>query len=412
MKRIIKISALSILILILFSNVNSVSAQSETTPTTTPAATSQQPVQTPTAASTASSAVDEDLALCLPGVYLNEPEDCLPLGSSVILTELAKKGLTIPLKPLAAVKPDASLVNLDQKYAKLNLQEGVQAAFYPNLDSAAAGINAIRYLPAGKLLYISYTYQSDVGGKHFVAVENGEWVRASPTTYSSFQGLQFTKTPANSFGWILDTNNPRKEPGYQAETVHETLNREQLVQVYDKVEKDKTTWYMIGLGKWVEQRYIGVVDIMQSAPDAKINNGRWIAVNLYQQTLAVYDNNQLVFATLIATGADPYFTQPGTFQIYEKKELETMTGAFESGKTDYYYLENVPWTMYFDQSRALHGAYWRALFGYTQSHGCVNLSVGDSHWLYNWANVGDWVYVWDPSGETPTDPAFYTQGGA
>ena len=26
--------------------------------------------------------------------------------------------------------------------------------------------------------------------------------------------------------------------------------------------------------------------------------------------------------------------------------------------------------------------------------------------------VGDWVYVWDPSGKTPTDPAFYQEGVA
>ena len=75
--------------------------------------------------------------------------------------------------------------------------------------------------------------------------------------------------------------------------------------------------------------------------------------------------------------------------------------------TDFYYLDNVPWTMYFDKARALHGAYWRTRFGYPQSHGCVNLSVGDAHWLYNWANEGDWVYVHDPSGLTPTDPALY-----
>ena len=356
-------------------------------------------------------ATEEEMALCLPGVYLDEPEDCLPLGTSQILTDLAEKGLSIPLQPLLATKPDSSYVTLDQKYAKLNLQEGERASFYPNLDSAVAGVNAFRFLPAGELLYIAYTFQSDVNGGHYVQVETGEWVRASPTNYSTFQGLQFSKTPSNSFGWILDQANPRREPGYEAEVVSEDLVREQIVQVYDQVEANNTTWYMIGLGKWVEQRYIGVVNVMEVPPDG-VTNGRWIEVNLYQQTLAVYENNELVYAALIATGVDPYFTQPGLFQIYEKKELETMTGSFAAGKTDYYYLENVPWTMYFDQNRALHGAYWRALFGYPQSHGCVNLSVGDSHWLYDWAQVGDWVYVWDPSGETPTDPSFYGQGGA
>ena len=89
-----------------------------------------------------------------------------------------------------------------------------------------------------------------------------------------------------------------------------------------------------------------------------------------------------------------------------------MSGAFEAGKTDYYYLEDVPWTMYFDQARALHGAYWRSWWGMPGTHGCVNLSIGDSNWLFQWANEGDFVYVWDPSGKTPTDPAFYGAGGA
>ena len=89
-----------------------------------------------------------------------------------------------------------------------------------------------------------------------------------------------------------------------------------------------------------------------------------------------------------------------------------MSGAFEADKSDYYYLEDVPWTMYFDQARAIHGAYWRAMFGYEQSHGCVNMSVGDAHWVYDWAKEGDWVFVHDPSGATPTDPKFYTNGGA
>lgn len=353
----------------------------------------------------------QSLPLCLPGVYVEDPQDCLPLGSSQILTDLARDGLDIPLKPLPIAAPDATLVELDQKYAKLNLQYGDRAAFYPNLDSAVAGINAIRYLPSGETLYIAYNNQSDVNGGHYVQVESQEWVRASPTNYSTFQGVELLTTPAYDFGWILDGTNPRSEPGYQAEVVSVKLVREQFVQVYDQVEKDKTTWYMIGLGQWVEQRYIGVVNVNTTPPDG-VENGRWIEINLFQQTLSVYDNNELVFATIIATGVDPYFTQPGLFQIYEKKEIETMTGAFAADKSDYYFLENVPWTMYFDQSRALHGAYWRALFGYQQSHGCVNLSIGDSHWIYDWGEVGDWVYVWDSSGQTPTDPSFYGAGGA
>jgi lipoprotein-anchoring transpeptidase ErfK/SrfK len=128
--------------------------------------------------------------------------------------------------------------------------------------------------------------------------------------------------------------------------------------------------------------------------------------------MSVYDHGQLVYATIISTGRSPFYTRPGLFKIYKKKPVETMTGSFEANRSDYYYLENVPWTMYFDEARALHGAYWHTMFGYEMSHGCVNLSIGDSRWLFDWAQEGDSVYVWDPSGKTPTDPKFYGKGGA
>ncbi len=89
-----------------------------------------------------------------------------------------------------------------------------------------------------------------------------------------------------------------------------------------------------------------------------------------------------------------------------------MSGAFEADRSDYYYLEDVPFTLYYDGARALHGAYWRYNLGYPQSHGCVNLAIIDAHYLFDWAKDGDWVYVHDPSGVTPTDPKLYQGGGA
>jgi lipoprotein-anchoring transpeptidase ErfK/SrfK len=89
-----------------------------------------------------------------------------------------------------------------------------------------------------------------------------------------------------------------------------------------------------------------------------------------------------------------------------------MSGSFEVDRSDYYYLDDVPWAVYYDEARAIHGTYWHTYFGYPQSHGCVNLTIGDAKVVYDWVNVGDWVYVWDPSGATPTDPEFYTTGGA
>jgi hypothetical protein len=183
------------------------------------------------------------------------------------------------------------------------------------------------------------------------------------------------------------------------------------VQVYATEEVDGTEWYMVGPDEWIEQRMIGRV-LPNPKPPEGVTGDRWIEINLFEQTIAVYDHSQLVFATLIASGLDPFYTRPGVFQIYKKLDTTPMAGAFAADRSDYYYLQDVAWTMYYDKARALHTAYWRTRFGYPQSHGCINLSPGDARWVYDWANEGDWVYVWDPSGETPTDPGYYGDGGA
>ena len=221
----------------------------------------------------------------------------------------------------------------------------------------------------------------------------------------------FEHNPYNSFGWIVDRAKARVAPGYASPEADQVLYRENVVQVYDVQEADGVKWYMIGFNEWIERRYIREFNLNLTPPEG-VTNGRWIEVNLYEQTLGVYENGRLVYATLIASGMDPFFTQPGLFQIYKKYDKTNMSGAFEADRSDYYFLEDVPWTMYYDDARALHGAYWRTLYGYPQSHGCVNLSIGDAKFIYDWANEGDWVYVWDPSGETPMDAKYYSSGAA
>ncbi len=350
--------------------------------------------------------------LCQPGAYLASA-DCLPMGPSSTLTDLARQGIIYPPPPLPASQPGPALNEVTSNYAKINIEPDEAAAQYSSLEDAVAGTNPVSYLAAGfGLRYVTFVQQMDVNGGHYVMLAGGQWMRASPATISStFQGLVFRSNPTGAFGWIIDQTDPVSGPSFGAPISGAQLQRETFVQILQTQEAESTTWYRIGLNQWVQRQDIRMFPF-NPTPPAGVDNNRWIDVNLYEETLGVYENGQLKFATLIATGAEPYFTRPGLFQIYQKKPTETMTGAFNADKSDYYHLADVPWTMYFDKARALHGAYWRAGFGWPQSHGCVNLSIGDSHWLYDWANEGDWVYVWDPSGATPTDPAFYGEGGA
>ncbi len=351
----------------------------------------------------------EWLPLCPPeAAYQIATEECLMLGPAARLQARVADGVPYPEPALPIYKPDYDLTRVPYAYFRVDANG---TALYPTLADAQAKAGISRYLEPG-LVYVTYINRVDTGKGIYYQLPSGEWMagEGSRVSYSDFQGYLLSSMPRYPFGWVLETIPVRNAPGYDAPQV-DTLYRFNLVQVYERRVVNGSEWDLIGPNRWIEGRKVGLV-IPAQAPPEGVDNGRWIEVNLEEQTLAVYQDNRMVFATLIASGVEPYWTQPGLFQIYEKKETEDMSGAFEADRSDYYYLQNVPWTMYYDQARALHGTYWHTNLGYPQSHGCVNLSVGDARWLFDWAQEGDWVWVHDPSGRTPTDPALYGAGGA
>ena len=132
------------------------------------------------------------------------------------------------------------------------------------------------------------------------------------------------------------------------------------------------------------EEYVGL-----SWPDVG-ENEKWIDVNLTKQHLTAFIGKTAVFDTPISSGRPPYFTVTGQFRIYYRLESQTMDGrrlGFD------YVTEGVPHVQYFYGDFALHGAYWHEDFGQPMSHGCVNLSLPDAEWLYQWADYGTLVNV-------------------
>jgi len=357
--------------------------------------------------------------LCLPGVYLNTHTDCRPDGPSAYLRARAEQNVTFPVAPLPATSPDFGLTYANVAYGEVRSHN---APIFGSIEDAVAGKkkDAIQLIDSS-FSYISYTDETVVDGKRLYMVSPGTWMTANDVirvTAPRFQGLTFTQTPHQAFGWVLSylSQNSKVEtkhtPGYSSTdyTGHYLYNHS-MVWVYQATMIDGYEWYLVGPDEWIPQNVIARV-IPNTTPPLGVEGGRWIEVNLFEQTIVVYDNYEMVFASLIASGLEPFWTRPGLFQIYEKLETTPMSGSFEADRSDAYYLEDVPWTMYFDERRALHGAYWRSNLGFPQSHGCVNMSIGDAQWIFNWAKLGDWVYVWDPSGNTPVDAENYTAGGA
>jgi len=323
------------------------------------------------------------------------------------------KGVNSPsTRPLPAQPADPTLAIVPYWYARV-IREN--APIFASLEAAIQGEPVLRRIETG-FDFVTYIDSAVENGKKYYMIDAGIWMRGGDLSRigatGSFQGLVFSETPRNQFGWVRNEIEAKRTPGYTPKDyTGKVYYRYDVVQIYAVKKIDQMDWYQVGADEWLEGRQVGRVILNPKAPEG-VKNGRWIEVNLAEQTLAVYDRSRLVFATMVATGREGSWTQPGLFPIYKKVEAETMYGSFTADRSDYYYLEDVPWTMYFDQARALHGTYWHNRFGWPQSRGCVNLSPGDANWLFQWARNGDWVYVWDPSGQTPTDPSLYNTGGA
>jgi len=105
---------------------------------------------------------------------------------------------------------------------------------------------------------------------------------------------------------------------------------------------------------------------------------RWLEVILSAQTLIAWEGDTPVRRMIVSTGTAQTPTVTGTFRVYCKRLSMRMTGAD-------YDLPNVPHVLLFYLGYAIHGAYWHTSFGTPMSHGCVNLSLPDAEWVFNWA---------------------------
>ena len=129
----------------------------------------------------------------------------------------------------------------------------------------------------------------------------------------------------------------------------------------------------------------GQVTIYPSAQPGRYT-GRYIDINLSEQTLYAFEGTKQVNSFLVSTGRSGYATPTGEFHIYGKDRYALMDGPD-------YYLPNVPFVSWFLGDYSIHGTYWHSNFGHVMSHGCVNASISDAEWVFNWAEVGTAVYI-------------------
>jgi len=107
------------------------------------------------------------------------------------------------------------------------------------------------------------------------------------------------------------------------------------------------------------------------------------------ETLTLWENGRTVLTTPANTGIPGYATALGTYPVYARYTVNTMSGTNPDGS---HYDDIVYWINYFNGGDAVHG-FVRGSYGFPQSLGCVELPVPTAQAAFNRLAIGDLVSV-------------------
>jgi len=108
------------------------------------------------------------------------------------------------------------------------------------------------------------------------------------------------------------------------------------------------------------------------------------------QSLQLYSNGQIVYSTAVNTGIPGQDTASGTFPVYLRYKVTTMSGTNPDGTK--YHDTGIPWTSYFNGGDALHG-FIRPSYGSPQSLGCVEMPFANAGIVWPQTPIGTLVTV-------------------
>jgi len=186
----------------------------------------------------------------------------------------------------------------------------------------------------------------------------------------------------------------RKEPTSKSQRLglFSTINR---VKVLDEVKGEEiegnNKWYQIDGGAHPGAYIFSdlVTEIDQPTPPKNLtrpegvsSGEHWIDVDLSRNVLTLAQGDSPVFTTYVAVGRSNAPTITGTFRVWYKTRSVRMNLS-PPVVPKAYDLPNVPDTMFYHRSYAIHGTYWHDKFGTRQSSGCTNLTRGDAAYLFS-----------------------------
>jgi peptidoglycan hydrolase-like protein with peptidoglycan-binding domain len=124
--------------------------------------------------------------------------------------------------------------------------------------------------------------------------------------------------------------------------------------------------------------------------DTQPYNYVYVQKNPLPENVTVYSNGRAVYNTLANTGIAVAPTPNGTWPVYARYTVTTMTGTNPDGS--HYSDPGIPWVSYFNAGDALHG-FIRASYGFPQSLGCVEMPFANAAVVFPYTPLGTLVTV-------------------
>src|SRR5690606_25551433 len=238
------------------------------------------------------------------------------------------------------------------------------------------------YLNAG--YYVTVTSEHVHAKRHFLKTNRGVYARKyqlGKKEGSEFQGQVLAGADDLPMHFIVRELELMQRVGDTGmiEGTGEKLERRTTHPFVRKVRIGDYDYYEDAGGRLMRAYAVGEAAKIKRPP-GRASDEHWIHVDLSDPTLVAYIGDRPVFATIVSTGKGPGMTPVGVHRIQSKFIVTSMRD--QPVEEEAYSIEDVPWTQYFSNNVALHGAFWHGGFGLVRSHGCVNLSPADARWLF------------------------------
>ena len=224
----------------------------------------------------------------------------------------------------------------------------------------------------------------------------------NPGYYKATQAVNIRSCPGTSCArvFLYYTNSVTKNVRKELTQVHSG-------QIFWMKEARKATngvtWYQIDMNItklrfperihdewWVSGDYFKPASFDRIDPDQ--DSIKEIRINKATQTWYAKEGNKLIKSGKVSTGKPGMDTPSGTYNVTGKFPVKNMEGPIPGYAKDEYLVE-VPNALLLRDGYHIHPEYWHSNLGHAVSHGCINVSMSDGEWLYNWATLGTRVVV-------------------